>query len=238
VAVLWAVRWRTRATPARRKKVWRAIGLAVVNVLIFLAALIAGFTLATTIFLILWMLLMLILTLVTGQRHDLFGVPGSLIAAVAAASLGAGLSIGGGPVIEAARVGSVALTVEARGCDSAFVIDESAFVRSGATIAGDGTPQEIELLPLAIFVEPEENRIRISSEFGIAQSFPLDGVESVNIDGILIDLDTEQKIQLKDHDGARIVITCAGGTGYRLPASVLALARASHALLARAPGAA
>jgi hypothetical protein len=189
-----------QVTVSRRAANLMTIALVVAIILVGAASLILGLTVASIVFLIGWLILMIVFIRFAQSLPAISVVPQSVLRGVAAVSLGAALSIGGGTVADLAIRGPVQLTIH-NYCPTPLVYEPL-----GIEVAAYGS-QTIEVLPVTVIVRREESRIFVRA-FGLELPFVLPENVDVSFDGRLIEPRAPLRVNLREREAHELIITC------------------------------
>lgn len=174
---------------------------AVTIILILLAAVILGLSLGTVAFLVGWLVCMMLLFRIARTLPPAHALPKFLLTIVGAASLGAGLSIGGGPVIGFTAQRSVQLSIDNR-CNTALIYDQLQL-----NVPAHGV-QTIAIPAVAMTVEREGGQVVVRGAYD--REFRLANPQNATLtfDGKAIGPAMSQTFNLWEQQQHQLIVAC------------------------------
>ena len=173
--------------------------LVIAIILIAAAALILGLTATSTIFMVGWLILMIILARFAQSLPASMVAPKTILTGIAAICTGAALSIGGVPVIDSVISGPVNLTIY-NNCDTPLIYDKLAIdvpARSSQTI---------EAPAVSVTIKKDENLIYIHA---LIYDLELNGKDTdISFNNKLINPGDSLRVNLWENKNNELVITC------------------------------
>jgi len=185
---------------SRRAASLMTIALIVAIILVGVAALILGLTVSSIVFLIGWLILMIIFIRIARALPLTRLALRSILGGIAAVSLGAALSMGGGTVLGFVTQGPVQLTIH-NDCPTPMLYEPL-----GIDIPPHRS-QTIEVPPMIVTVGQEDDQVFLRL-FGLQLPFDLPENVEVIFDGQLIEPGIPLRADLRKRERHELLIIC------------------------------